>query len=136
MDELAPLIQQLQAEVTGLERALRLRQAEEDQRLDLEEARRGAAEQRLARARAALKSRGEALVALEAQRTLLRARTDGWRGQVWRIGHASAAALAVGAAVAAIPLTAAWLGRDWAAGLAAGQVALFVALYLLIPKQR
>lgn len=136
MDELAPMIEQLEAEATELERALRLRQAEEGQRLDLEEARLLAAQERAARARETIKSRTDALVAVEAQRTRLRARTEGWRGQLWRIGYSSAAALAVGVAMASLPLTGAWFGRNWALGLGAGQVVLFGALYFLIPVKR
>ncbi|MBS1151510.1 MAG: hypothetical protein H6Q89_3208 [Myxococcaceae bacterium] len=136
MDELSELIEQLQREVAELERALRLREAEEGAKLRLEAARLKAAEARLARARQLLDSETAALAMVDQKRTHLLARIDGWQGQLWRIGYGSVAMVTVPMVMTSLPLAGVWLGSSWALALGAGQAALFAVLYLLIPEKR
>jgi hypothetical protein len=136
MDELSELIGQLQKEVSELERALRLREAEESAKLRLEEARLKVAQTRLARAQEALKADAAALAIVEEKRTHLLARIDGWQGQLWRIGHGSVAMLTVPMVTTSFPLAMVWLGSNWALGILGAQVAAFGILYFAIPEKR
>lgn len=136
MDELEPLIGQLNAEVGELEQALRLREAEEGQKLALEAGRLKAAQARRARVKATLQKEGAALAGVEEQRAQLLARIDSWKGQTWRIGYGTAAMVTVTAALTSLPLQLMWLGSTWALAIGGAQAALFTALFFLIPQKR
>ncbi len=136
MDELGPLIAKLQGEVAALEAAIDAREADEANQLGAQERRRSAAEGRLARARATLRTNGEALAVLDGRRANLLARIDSWQGQLWRMGHGSAVMTLFVAAVLPLPLVSVWLGSTWALGLAGAQLAAFVAAFFLIPEKR
>jgi hypothetical protein len=136
MDELTALIEKLKGEVAALEAALDGREAEEARRLGTQEARLTVAEQRLVRARSQLSVDGAALTGLERRRTELKHRIEGWRGQLWRVGHGGMATGLVAAAVLPLPVVGIWLGTAWTLGLAATQLGLFVAAFFLIPEKR
>lgn len=135
-DDLPGLIAQLEKEVAPLERALRLREAEERGRLAGEEQRLSAAKARAARAAATLKAEGAQLKQVELRRAELLQRVRGWRGQLWSIGHGTLAVSSVAGAMVAFPLVLSWLGTGWAVASAAAHAGLFVALYFLIPEKR
>lgn len=135
-DDLPGLIAQLEKEVAPLERALRLREAEERGRLAEEEQRLAVAKSRAARAAATLAAEGAQLKEVERRRAALLSRVQGWRGQLWSIGHGAVAVASVTGAVTAFPLVLTWLGTNWALASAAAHVGLFAALYILIPEKR
>ena len=136
MDELSGLIEELQKEVTELERALRLREAEEAAKLRLEGERLSAAEARLARARATLTADTASLAIFEEKRNHLLARTQGWRAELWKIAHGSAVMVSGVMIVTALPLAQRWLRGDWGIKLIGAQLALGLVLFFVIPKKR
>ena len=136
MDELSGLIQKLQKEVDGLERVLRLREAEEGARLRHEEAELRAAEARLTSARGILKQEADELVVLEEKHLHLLTRIDSWRGRLWRIGYGSLVAAMVPAALTSTALALVWLPSSWRLVWLAAQAGLFGLLYLFIPEKR
>ena len=136
MAELSQLIEQLQKEVAELERALRLREAEEAARLQLEEARLRTAQARLTRAQATLKSEAAELATIEEKRSDLLARIDSWRGKLWQVAHGAVPLLTVTMVATAYPLAKQWLGGDWALGISGAQLVSFLVLYFVIPQKR
>lgn len=135
-DELTGLIAKLEHEVQPLERALRLREAEEAHRLHIEEARLAAAQARQRAAEATLKSEAAQLVVLDARRAELRRVTDGWRGQLWSIGYGFLTTCALLSVLTAYPIVLRWFGQNTALGVVAAQFLAFGILYVLIPKKR
>lgn len=134
-DELTALIASLEKEVHPLEQALRLREAEEAQRLRAEEARLKAAHDRTRKAEAALAAEEAELARLEARRAELRRITEGWRGQLWSIGYGSVVSTAAIAVVAAFPVVDHWFHRTTALWVLGGQAVAFGFLWLVIPRK-
>lgn len=134
-DELAALIAKLEAEVAPLERALRLREAEEAALLRTEERQLASALARRDKAEATLKSEAEQLARLEARRAELRRVTEGWRGQLWSIGYGAVVTAAFLAVVTAFPIIGRWFPNVSAIGVVIGQLIAFGLLYLLIPRK-
>ncbi len=136
MDELSELIQGLQKEVAQLEGKLRVREAEEEARLKGDQSRLVTAQARLDTANTSLETHAATLSILQKRRASLLARTEGWQGQLWRIGYGSAVAAAVLMMSASLLVVRVWFGGDWAFGMLTAQVVLLGGLLLTIPEKR
>ncbi len=135
-DELTALIARLEREVAPLERALRLREAEEAQLLRVEEGHLAHAIARRDKAEATLKAEATQLAALEARRVELRRIIDGWRGQLWSIGYGALTTAAFLAVVTALPVLRQWFPTWSVGGVAGAQLVAFLLCYLLIPRKK
>lgn len=136
MDELGVLLEKLAGEVDALEAAVDSREADEARQLGAWEARLEAAESRLSKSRTILEADNAALAALEIERTQLLQRIDGWRGQLWRLGHGIAATALVTVAVVPLAVAIRWLGAAGSFGLVGLQLVLLLLGWFLIPEKR
>jgi exonuclease VII small subunit len=134
-DELTALIADLEKEVLPLERALRLREAEEGQRLKAEEMRLAAAQARVRTAEATLKAEAAELAVLDARRAELRRITEGWRGQLWSLGYGTLVTAAALSAITAFPVIGKWFPGTAALWVVGGQAVAFGLLWLFIPRK-
>lgn len=134
-DDLPALLVRLEKEVEPLEKMLRLREAEEGQRLRSEEARVESARTRAEKAQAALKVDQVALAALEQRRAELLARVKGWRGQLWSLGWSSVVLGHLALGITAFGLLSTW-APDWALWAVGGNAVAFALLYFLIPAKK